>query len=76
MSQEWLDRHLHQLKCIGIEPSVVVRDGAAGKAARVVAGSVEWPGELGLSYDTAVSGKPADRRTCRCGPSSSGWPSG
>ena len=25
---------------------------AAFQAARVVAGSVEWPGELGLSYDT------------------------
>lgn len=25
---------------------------AAFKAARVVAGSVEWPGELDLSYDT------------------------
>ena len=31
---------------------VGLRDRAAFRAARVVAGSVEWPGELDLSYDT------------------------
>ena len=31
---------------------VRLRDRAAFRAARVVAGSVEWPGELDLSYDT------------------------
>lgn len=31
---------------------VRLQDRAAFRAARVVAGSVEWPGELDLSYDT------------------------
>ena len=29
-----------------------LRDAAIFRAARVVAGSVEWPGEIDLSYDT------------------------
>lgn len=29
-----------------------LRNGAIFRAARVVAGSVEWPGEVDLSYDT------------------------
>jgi hypothetical protein len=29
-----------------------LRNGTAFRAARVVAGSVEWPGGLDLSYDT------------------------
>jgi hypothetical protein len=28
MSQAWLDRHLYHLTCMGIEPDVVMRDGA------------------------------------------------
>ncbi|MDE0205074.1 MAG: DUF2442 domain-containing protein [Candidatus Tectomicrobia bacterium] len=37
-----------------LEKGVFVRlqDRAAFRAARVVAGSVEWPGDLDLSYDT------------------------
>lgn len=31
---------------------VRLQNGAAFQAARVVAGSVEWPGDLDLSYDT------------------------
>ena len=39
---------------------VRLRDPSVFKAARVVAGSVEWPGEVDLSYDTLyVEGQPA-----------------
>lgn len=35
-------------------------------AVRVVFGSVEWPGEIDLSYDTVyLEGKPADELTLR-----------
>ncbi len=37
-----------------------LRDPSRFKLARVVAGSVEWPGEIDLSYDTVyLEGKPA-----------------
>ena len=44
-----------------LEKGVFVRlqDHATFRAARVVAGSVEWPGELDLSYDTLyLEGRP------------------